>query len=70
MLKYSTLIGALLIALSMQISALDNWHNALKPVFIGGALFNIGIAFKALSTPTLAPETVDATDAVHTGPVK
>ena len=46
--KHWTVIAAALSALALQIGGLHNWHDALTPAFVSGAVLAIGTAISGM----------------------
>lgn len=48
--KHWAIFGGLLAAIAMSISSLNDWSEAVKPMFVAGFLGQIGTFFMALNS--------------------
>lgn len=46
--SHYAVVGAALGALALQIGSLHNWHEAITPAFVSGAILAIGAAIGGL----------------------
>jgi hypothetical protein len=48
--KHYVILGACLVSIGAMVAGLDNWADALKPIFVGGVIGVVGAQFVALYT--------------------